>query len=486
MKTNFENIETDIMKTETEFINDNFLLENETAGNLYHNYAKDLPIIDYHCHLPVNEIADNRQFENLAKLWLYGDHYKWRAMRANGVDEKYCTGEASDWEKFLEWAKTVPHTIRNPLFHWTHMELKNTFGISDRLLNEETAKGIWDECNALLQTPAYSAKGLIKKFNVETICTTDDPIDSLEYHKQLKNDGYEVNVFPAFRPDKGMMVENYGLFNLWFRRLNEVTNLDINDFRSYIGALRKRHDFFHENGCRLSDHGVDTLFAEDYTKAEIEKIFTKILLNKEITKEEILKFKSAMMYEFGLMDHEKNWVQQLHVGALRNANSRMFRKLGPDTGFDSIGDLPIAESMAKFLSKLDDQNKLAKTIIYNLNPADNELYAAMVGNFQDGSVAGKIQYGGGWWFLDQKNGIERQINALSNMGLLSRFVGMLTDSRSFLSYPRHDYFRRILCNIIGKDVEKGLIPDSEELIVPVVKNISYYNAKNYFGFSGKK
>jgi glucuronate isomerase len=403
-------------------------------------------------------------------------------MRANGVDEKYCTGEASDWEKFLAWAKTVPHTIRNPLYHWTHLELKNTFGISDRLLNEDTAKEIWDECNALLNTSAFYAKELIKKFNVETVCTTDDPIDSLEYHIQLKNEGYSVNVLPAFRPDKGMMVDNFEIFNLWFRRLREVTNTDINNFGSYIGALRKRHDFFHKNGCRISDHGIETIYAEDYSNGEIEKIFSKVLLNKEISADEVLKFKSAMLYEFGIMDQEKNWVQQFHLGALRNANSRMYRILGPDTGFDSIGDFEIARPLAKFLGRLDDQNKLAKTIIYNLNPADNELIATMIGNFQDGSVAGKIQFGSGWWFLDQKDGIERQINALSNMGLLSRFIGMLTDSRSFLSYPRHDYFRRILCNIIGKDVEKGLIPDAEELIVPIVENISYYNAKSYFGF----
>src|ERR1035437_10211246 len=317
MKTNFENIETDIMKTETEFINDNFLLENETAGNLYHNYAKDLPIIDYHCHLPVNEIAENRQFENLAKLWLYGAHYKWRAMRANGVDEKYCTGEASDWEKFLAWAKTVPHTIRNPLYHWTHMELKNPFGISGRLLNEDSAKDIWDECNALLNSPAFFAKELIKKFNVETVCTTDDPTDSLEYHSQLIKDKYEINVFPAFRPDKGRMVENFGLFNLWFNKLQEVTDIQVTNFRTYIDALRKRHDFFHANGCRLSDHGLETAYAEDYSPDEIEKIFSKVLLHKELKQEEILKFNSAMLYEFGIMDYEKNWTQQFHIGALR-------------------------------------------------------------------------------------------------------------------------------------------------------------------------
>jgi glucuronate isomerase len=486
MDTNLKYIESISMKESTEFISENFLLENKIAEDLYHNYAKNLPIIDYHCHLPVDEIAANRQFENLTRIWLNGDHYKWRAMRANGVDEKYCTGEASDWEKFLEWAKTVPHTLRNPLYHWTHMELKNPFGISDRLLNEKTAKEIWDECNSLLNTREFFARQLIKKFNVDTICTTDDPTDSLEFHRQLKNEGYEVNVLPTFRPDKGMMVENIGIFNLWFNKLKKVTGSDINNFDSYIEALRKRHDLFHANGCRLSDHGLETMYSDDFTDQEIEKIFSKVLLNNELEQDEIRKFKSAMMYEFGIMDHEKNWVQQIHLGALRNTNSRMYRKLGPDTGFDSIGDFETAIPLAKFLNRLDDQNKLPRTIIYNLNPADNELIATMAGNFQDGSVPGKIQFGGAWWFLDQKDGIERQINALSNMGLLSKFVGMLTDSRSFLSYPRHDYFRRILCNIIGKDVEKGLIPNSVELIAPVIENVCYYNAKNYFGFNNDK
>ena len=476
------NIDMEKMIERNEFITDNFLLENKTAENLYHNHVKNLPIIDYHCHLPVNEIAEDRKFQNLTQLWLNGDHYKWRAMRANGIDEKYCTGDAPDWDKFLAWAKTVPFTVRNPLYHWTHLELKNTFGISKILLNEKTAKVIWDECNSLLNTPSFSAKELIKKSRVETVCSTDDPIDSLDDHIKIKKENYSVNVLPTFRPDKGMMIENYGLFNLWFKRLKELSNIDINNFQSYIEALRKRHQFFHENGCRLSDHGFDNLSAEDYTSSEIENIFSKVLVNKKISSEEILKFKSAMMYEFGLMDHEKNWVQQLHIGAIRNTNSRKYRTLGPDTGFDSIGDLNIAQPLAKFLSSLDDQDNLPKTIIYNLNPADNEMIAAMTGNFQDGKIAGKIQYGSGWWFLDQKDGIEKQLNVLSNLGLLSRFVGMLTDSRSFLSYPRHDYFRRILCSLIGKDVENGLIPDSEDLFVPLVKNISYYNAKNYFGF----
>jgi glucuronate isomerase len=486
METNTQFREIIRSQDSLDFISENFLLENKTAEYLYHNYAKHLPIIDYHCHLPVDEIAANKNFENLTKIWLNGDHYKWRAMRANGVHEKYITGEASDWEKFLAWAKTVPYTLRNPLYHWTHMELKYPFGINDRLLNENTAKDIWDDCNALLNTKEFYAKELIKKFNVETVCTTDDPTDSLEFHQQLIKDKYAVNVLPAFRPDRGRMVENFGLFNLWFNKLQEVTDIQVTNFRTYIDALRKRHDFFHANGCRLSDHGLETAYAEDYSPDEIEKIFSKVLLNKELKQEEILKFNSAMLYEFGIMDYEKNWTQQFHFGALRNTNTRMYHTLGPDTGFDSIGDFETARPLAKFLNKLDSNNQLAKTIIYNLNPADNELIATMIGNFQDGSVPGKIQFGSGWWFLDQKDGIEKQLNALSNMGLLSRFVGMLTDSRSFLSYPRHDYFRRVLCNLIGKDVESGLIPNSENLIAPIIENICYFNAKNYFGFDETK
>ncbi|MDR3665451.1 MAG: glucuronate isomerase [Ignavibacteriaceae bacterium] len=469
----------------SDFISENFLLENKTAEHLYHNYAKHLPIIDYHCHLSVDEIAANKNFENLTKIWLNGDHYKWRAMRTNGVPEMYITGEASDWEKFLAWAKTVPYTLRNPLYHWTHMELKYPFGINDKLLNGDTARDIWEECNALLNTKEFYAKELIKKFNVETICTTDDPTDSLEFHKQLIEDKYEINILPAFRPDKARMIENIGLFNLWFNKLQEVTDIHVNNFRSYIDALRKRHNYFHDNGCRLSDHGLEITFSCDYTSEEIEKIFSKVILNKELNRDDILKFNSAMLFEFGIMDSEKNWTQQYHIGALRNANSRMYNKLGPDTGYDSIGDFETARPLAKFLNRLDSNNQLAKTIIYNLNPADNELIATMIGNFQDSSVPGKIQFGSGWWFLDQKDGIERQLNVLSNMGLLSRFVGMLTDSRSFLSYPRHDYFRRVLCNLIGKDVENGLIPNSDELIVPVVENICYFNSKNYFAFNNK-
>ncbi len=464
------------------FINENFLLRNKKSQDLYHNIAKQLPIIDYHCHLPVKEIADNINFETITKIWLNGDHYKWRAMRTNGVDEKYCTGSASDWEKFLAWAETVSNTLRNPLYHWTHLELKNPFGISDKLLNKDTAKEIYDKCNSLLSQDEFSTRGLLKHFNVETVCTTDDPVDLLEYHKKIKGDGFSVKVIPAWRPDKGMAVENLDSFLLWMNRLQEVSGIGINNFSDYITALRKRHDYFHLNGCRLSDHGIETAYAEDYTQSELEKIFVKILKKEKLNPDEILKFKSAMMYEFGLMDFEKGWTQQLHLGALRNNNTRMFRTLGPDTGWDSIGDFEIARPLSKYLDKLDNENKLAKTIIYNLNPADNELIATMIGNFQDGTIPGKLQFGSAWWFLDQLDGMEKQINVLSNLGLLSRFIGMLTDSRCFLSYSRHEYFRRLLCRILGDDVENGLIPDDDSMLESMVENICYYNAKNYFAF----
>ncbi len=482
-------ISNKISEKTNSFLTSNFLFTNNTSEYLYHTYAAGLPIIDYHNHLPVNEIAANKKFETITEVWLKGDHYKWRAMRANGVDEKFITGNSSDWEKFKAWAETVPDTVRNPLYHWTHMELQKPFGIENTLLNRDTAKEIYDHCNQLLQKDEFSTKGLLKQFNVEVVCTTDDPLDNLEHHQKIKKDhnsninGYRnLKVYPAFRPDKGMAVENLSQFHNWFNRLQEVTNIGINNFKKYLDALKMRHDFFHENGCRLSDHGIETAYADDYTSPEVENIFQKILTSNKLSVEEILKFKSAMLYEFGLMDNEKKWAQQFHIGALRNNNTRMFNKLGADTGYDSIGDFEVAIPLSKFLNKLDEEDNLAKTILYNLNPRDNEVFATMIGNFQDGTIPGKLQYGSGWWFLDQKDGIEKQLNALSNMGLLARFVGMLTDSRSFLSFSRHEYFRRILCNIIGEDIEKGLIPNDEELISPLIKNVSYYNAKNYFNF----
>jgi len=464
------------------FISENFLLSKPTSIRLYHKIAKDLPIIDYHCHLPVEEIATNKKFPNLTHIWLNGDHYKWRAMRANGVDEKYCTGNASDYEKFDAWAETVPFTIRNPLYHWTHMELKKPFGIDDLLLNKDTAKSVWDTCNDLLKKDEFSTRGILKQFNVKTICTTDDPTDSLKFHSQLKDENYEVKVLPTFRPDKSMAVENIQSFKVWLKKLEALSNSEITNFETYLASLKLRHDYFDRNGCRLSDHGIEQPYAEDYTEDEVKNIFQKILKEDALSTVEILKFKSCMLYEFGLMNHDKNWVQQFHLGALRNNNTRMMKNLGADTGYDSIGDFEIARPLKKLLDKLDAKNKLAKTILYNLNPADNELLATMAGNFQDGSVPGKIQFGSAWWFLDQKNGIEKQIDALSSLGLLSRFVGMLTDSRSFLSYPRHEYFRRILCDILGKDVENGLIPNDENLLKSLIEGICYKNAESYFNF----
>jgi glucuronate isomerase len=465
------------------FLDSNFLLETATAERLYHQHAAKMPIIDYHCHLNPEFIAKDRKFDNLGQIWLEGDHYKWRAMRTNGINERFCTGkDTSDWEKFEKWAETVPYTMRNPLYQWTHLELKTAFGV-EKILNPDTAKEIFDECTAKLRTPEYSARGLMKKFNVKVVCTTDDPIDSLEHHLALRDEGFEVQVLPTWRPDKAMAVESSAAFRAYVEQLAQASGVAIGKYADLLCALRKRHDFFAEAGCKLSDHGIEEFYAADYTQSEVEAIFSKVYGGKELNAEETLKFKSAMMVEFAVMDWEKGWVQQLHYGALRNNNTRLFNQLGPDTGFDSIGDFTVGKSMSGFLNRLDVMNKLTKTILYNLNSRDNDLIATMIGNFQDGSVAGKIQLGSGWWFLDQKVGMELQMNSLSLLGLLSRFVGMLTDSRSFLSYPRHEYFRRILCNLIGRDVEKGELPESElPFLAQMVENISYNNAKNYFGF----
>ncbi|CAN5622555.1 glucuronate isomerase [soil metagenome] len=464
-----------------DFLDDNFLLETKTAEYLYHEHAKKMPIIDYHCHLPPAEIANNHQFENLTKIWLDGDHYKWRAMRSNGVPEKYCTGNAPDFEKFQKWAETVPYTLRNPLYHWTHMELKDPFGI-DRILDKSSAKEIYETCSAKLQAEEYRVKNLLLKNKVEVICTTDDPIDSLEHHKKIKEDGFEIKVLPAWRPDNAIAVEDVKSYNSYLDKLEEVSGVEVSDFNSYLDALEKRHTFFHQMGCRLSDHGLEKVYAEEYTDEEIKGIFNKIRTRQKPGQNDILKFKSAMLVHFGIMDHSRGWVQQYHLGALRNNSSRMNRVLGPNTGFDSIGDFPQGADLSKFLSRLDDQNQLAKTIFYNLNPADNELFATMAGNFNDGSVPGKMQFGSAWWFLDQKDGMEKQMNALSNMGLLSLFVGMITDSRSFLSYSRHEYFRRILCNLFGNDIENGELPAEMEWIGQVIENICYFNAKSFFKF----
>ena len=466
------------------FLDENFLLKTKTAQKLYHEYAKSMPLIDYHCHLSPQQIADNVQFKNITDAWLSGDHYKWRAMRTNGVDESYCTGNKSDEEKFLKWADTVPYTMRNPLYHWTHLELQRYFGIHE-ILNPTTAKGIYDATSAMLQDPSYSTQGLIQKMNVRVICTTDDPIDSLEYHQQIKDSNFGVKFFPAYRPDKAMEVNNAANFALYVRKMEEVTNTTIHHFADYLAALKSRHDFFGTMGCNVSDHGLEEIYAEEFSDTEIETIFVKAKGGIALTVTEQRKFKSCMLLQFAEWDWEKGWIQQYHLGALRNNNTRMLQQLGPDTGWDSIGDFAQAAALAKFLNKLDSGNKLAKTIIYNLNPADNELMGTMIGNFNDGSVAGKIQFGSAWWFLDQKDGMERQINALSSLGLLSRFVGMLTDSRSFLSYPRHEYYRRIVCNLFGNEIEEGELPNDIAWTGKMIQDICFNNANQYFGWEAK-
>jgi glucuronate isomerase len=464
-------------------VTDDFLLQNDWAVRLYHEFARDMPIIDYHCHLPPREIAEDRKFGNLTQAWLYGDHYKWRAMRAAGVAERYATGDASDWEKFEKWAETVPKTLRNPLYHWTHLELKRPFGISDRLLSPQTARGIWDECNAKLAEDGFSARGIMRQMNVVLVCTTDDPVDSLRHHGTIAADSsFPIRVLPCFRPDKAMAFASPEAFNDWLHRLEEAADMEVKDYGTFIEAIRKRHDFFHAMGCRLSDHGLDTFYAEEYSDVEVAGAFRRIARGNELRREEALKLKSCLLYEFALMDHEKGWTQQYHVGALRNNNARKFQALGPDTGFDSMGDGPLARPLARFLDRLDRRECLAKTIIYNVNPVHNDVIATMLGNFQDGSMPGKMQFGSGWWFLDQKDGMERQLETLSNQGLLSQFVGMLTDSRSLLSYTRHEYFRRILSNLLGTEMEQGLLPKDVAMIGRMVQDICYHNAANYFGF----
>ena len=464
-------------------IDDNFLLNSETARRLYREHAAKLPIIDYHCHLDPKMIAEDHRFESITELWLGGDHYKWRALRSNGVPERFITGDASDREKFMKWAETVPYTFRNPLYHWTHLELKTAFGIESPL-NPETAAEIYDRCNEMLRNdPDMTARGLMRKYGVEVVCTTDDPVDSLEYHKAIRESGFEIKVLPTWRPDKAMAIETGEAFVAYIRKLEEVSGVKIDSVGSLIAALGKRHDFFEENGCRLSDHGISEFYADDYTEAEIEQIFGKALAGEYLHEADVRKFKSKMMYEFGRMDAASGWTQQFHYGTIRNANTKMLREIGPDTGFDSIGEFNTAQSCARFLDRLNLEGALAKTILYNLNPSANEVMATMLGNFQDGSVPGKL--GSGWWFNDQMEGIRRQLDALSLLGLLSRFVGMLTDSRSFLSYPRHDYFRRILCDLIGSDIEKGLIPYQgyeAARVDAMIEDICYFNAKNYFNF----
>jgi len=467
------------------FINEDFLLGNKPARRLYRKFAEAEPIFDYHCHIPPKDIAENRRFNNLFEIWLEGDHYKWRAMRSNGVAEKFVTGSASPEEKFKAWAKTVPHTLRNPLYHWTHLELKRYFGITD-LLSEKTAAKIWKQANAKLATPAFTTQGILKKMQVKVVCTTDDPVDDLGYHRLFASQHHPTKMLPAFRPDKALTVNQPAGFNKWVEQLAAAANVDISSFSAFISALEKRHEYFHSQNCRLSDHGMNHCFADFCSEKVAAEVFDKARKGEPVSPLEHSQFASFMMVLFGHLDAKRGWIKQLHLGALRNNNDRLLKQLGPDTGFDSIGDFPQAQTLSVYLNKLDSDNLLPKTVIYNLNPADNYVFATMIGNFQDGTIPGKIQYGSGWWFLDQKEGMEWQLNALSNLGLLSRFIGMITDSRSFMSYPRHEYFRRTLCNLIGRDIKNGLIPNDEELVGPMIKNICYANAKKFMAFPGVK
>ncbi len=470
------------MKT---FLDENFLLETNTAARLYHNFAAGMPIIDYHCHLSPQQIAENTQFENLTQVWLDGDHYKWRAMRANGIAERFITGEATDEAKFMAWAETVPYTMRNPLYHWTHLELQRYFGIAE-LLDAQSAKEIYRNTSAQLQLPENRVQGLLQKMNVKVVCTTDDPIDDLAFHQSIRaqneHDQCDIQVLPAFRPDKAIAIEQGKLFNEYIDKLGACVGFRITTWEDLQTALSQRMDYFAEMGCKLSDYGLEQLYSMKFTLAEIEEIFCKARRGEKIYLIDSLKYKSALLLFLGQQYHQRGWTQQFHLGALRNNNTRLLKELGPDTGFDSMGDFDMAKCISHYLDCLDSTNQLTKTIVYNLNPRDNDLIATMLGNFNDGTVVGKMQYGAAWWFLDQKDGIEKQLNTLSNMGLLSRFVGMLTDSRSFLSFPRHEYFRRILCNLLGNDVEKGLLPNDEKWLGKLVQDICYRNAKDYFQF----
>ena len=465
------------------FIDEEFLLGSVAARRLYRQFAQGEPIFDYHCHISPRDIAENRRFGDLFEIWLEGDHYKWRAMRSNGVAEKFITGDASPEQKFQAWARTVPHTLRNPLYHWTHLELRRYFGITE-LLSEKTAARIWKQANDKLATPALTAQGILKQFKVKVVCTTDDPVDTLEHHRAFARQGHPTRMLPAFRPDKALTVNAPASFNPWVEQLAAAANVDINGFGAFISALERRHDYFHAQGCRLSDHGLNHCFADFCSEKVAAGIFKKARRGEPVSALEQSQFASFMMMFFGRLDAKRGWTKQLHLGALRNNNTRLLARLGPDTGFDAIGDFPQAQALAAYLDRLDAEKSLPKTIIYNLNPGDNYVFASVIGSFQDGTVPGKIQFGSGWWHLDQKQGMEWQLDALSNLGLLSRFIGMITDSRSFMSYPRHEYFRRILCNLIGRDIQTGAIPDDDSLVGPMIKNICYANAKNYLAFPG--
>ncbi len=470
--------------TKSSFISDDFLLLNDFAKILYHQYAKDLPIIDYHNHLPPAEINSNKKFDNISNIWLAGDHYKWRAMRTFGINEKFITGDSSDKEKFTHWAKTLPHTLRNPLYHWSHLEMKRYFGM-DELLSKANADEVYTHCNSMLKQDSFSTQGLLAQMKVKVVCTTDDPIDSLDQHVSFHKQGTDLGMYPAFRPDKSYGVENPTTYQTYIKSLGDTVGFKITSYEKMLEAMSNRIDYFHERGCRLSDHGLEQLyFFKDKTYA-IDNIFTQVISGNELSKQEVDFFKYTTLLALSKMYHAKGWVQQFHLGALRNTNERSLRILGPDTGFDSIGDFDQAKSMCGFFNTLNSDDQLCKTVIYNLNPRDNEVFATMIGNYNDGSVRGKIQFGSGWWYLDQKDGMEKQINTLSNMGLISCFIGMLTDSRSFLSFPRHEYFRRILCNLFGQDVANGELPWDEKWLGGVISDICYNNANQYFDFSPK-
>jgi glucuronate isomerase len=470
-----------MFKITSEYLNSNFLLESESAQVLYEQFAAPMPILDYHNHLAPKDIAEDRRFNNLTEIWLEGDHYKWRAMRINGVAERYCTGSASPEDKFLKWAETVPYTMRNPLFHWTHLELKNYFGIQS-LLNKDSGKEIYQHCSSLLQQNDYSTLSLLKKMNVEVVCTTDDPIDSLIHHRAFARSTSGIKMFPTFRPDKAYAVEDPVSYNQYVDRLGDVAGIEIKIFDDLLQALLNRVAFFASHGCRASDHGLEYIFHVKDAEKIAPALFKKLRDGKSLDDQEVITFKSAVLLNLGRMYSAHGWVQQFHLGALRNTNSRLLRELGKDTGFDSMGDYSQARTLSAYLDTLESESRLAKTILYNNNPADNEVFATMIGNYSDGSTPGKIQFGSAWWFLDQKDGMEKQLNALSNMGLLSRFVGMVTDSRSILSFPRHEYFRRILCNLWGNDIEKGYLPEDLPVIGEMIENICYTNAKTYFNF----
>jgi len=465
------------MKT---FITEDFLLQGEFAKKMYHDYAKDLPIIDYHNHLSPAEISTNRVFENISQVWLAGDHYKWRAMRALGIHEDYITGKASDREKFLKWAETVPYTVRNPLYHWTHLELQRYFGI-DELLSPANADSVYERTSEQLQSASHHTVGLLQGQKVDYLCTTDDPTGNLEHHASIKKQGTSPKVHPTFRPDKAFAVEDAASYTDYINKLESVTNSSIDTYDKLCSALEQRINFFHENGGRLADHGLEQLYYFDTNEYDCKTIFYKVKAGQTITAEEVAFFKGRTLLFLSREYHKRGWTQQFHLGAIRNNNKRLLTNLGPDTGFDSMGDFSQARALSGFLNDLDSTDQLAKTVLYNLNPADNEVFATMAGNFNDGSIKGKVQFGSGWWYLDQKDGMENQMNTLSNMGLLSCFVGMLTDSRSFLSFPRHEYFRRILCNLIGNDVANGELPADEKWLGKIVSDISYHNAKEYFG-----